>query len=67
MWMTTLVREVKKQLRDVYGMTPSRTVGDEPCFDNSPDGLYQMEIEGKTHWVAIISDKFHFLDKKEPK
>lgn len=48
-------------------MTPSRTVGDEPCFDNSPDGLYQMEIEGKTHWVAIISDKFHFLDKKEPK
>lgn len=67
MWMTQIVREAKLQLRDVYGLTPSRYDHNEPCFDNVPDGLYPMEVEGKTLWVAIISGKFHFLDKKEPK
>ena len=44
MWMTDFVREVKRQLRDVYGLTPSREADGEPCFDNVPDGLYPMVI-----------------------
>ena len=66
MWMTQFVKEVKKQLRDVYGHVPSRTVGDEPCFDHLPDAMYLMDIEGKLNYVAVINDKFYFLQKKEP-
>ncbi len=67
MWMTSFVREVKRQLRDVYGIAPSRIVDDEPCFDSLPDGLYPMEIEGKIEQVVVISNHFHFLEKKTPK
>lgn len=67
MWMTALVREVKRQLRDVYGLEPSRVVDGEPCFDQVPDGLYPMDAEGRRYWVAVIDDRFHFLDLKEPK
>ena len=67
MWMTQIVIEAKKQLRDVFGLEPSRMVDDEPCFDSVPDGLYPMEIDSKTWWAAVIEQRFHFLDKKEPK
>lgn len=66
--MTSFIREAKRQLCDIYGLTPSRVVeGDEPCFDDVPDGLYEMKIDGKTEYIAVIHNKFYILDKKEPK
>jgi hypothetical protein len=69
MWMTEYVREVKRQLRDVYGLTPSRTVGEEPCFENVQDGIYPMEvIPGKKEWVVVSQGKFIFcLEMKSPR
>lgn len=55
MWMSDYIREIKKQFRDKYGFTPSRTVGGEPCFDNIPDGNYPMRIEGKIDQVKITN------------
>ena len=66
MWMTQIVVEAKRQLRDVYGLVPSSVVGNECCFDNVPDGIYPMVMEEETMWVVLIGNKFYFLDKKEP-
>lgn len=57
MWMADYIREIKKQFRDKYGFTPSKTVGGEPCFDNIPDGMYPMRIEGKLDHVKIEKGK----------
>jgi hypothetical protein len=67
MWMTDFVRDVKRQLRDVYGLTPSRVADGEPCFEHVPNGLYLMTIEGKAWHVAVIDDRFHFLEVMKPK
>lgn len=48
------IREIKRRLRDDYGFEPSRTVGDEPCFDNFPDGAYPMHVGGKLDLVLVI-------------
>lgn len=66
--MTDHVREVKRQLRDVYGLTPDREEGGEPCFHNVPDGIYPMTIEGRQEYPAIIGQRFFFgLMMMEPK
>ena len=57
--MTSYICEIKKQWRDVYGFTPSRMVGDEPCFDNIPDGEYPMVINGKKDNVKLIDGKIN--------
>ena len=67
MWMTDFVREVKRQLRDVYGLTPSREADGEPCFDNVPDGLYPMVISCKSQHVCFIAQKMHLLELKLPR
>jgi hypothetical protein len=55
MWMTDYIREIKRQFRDVYLFVPDREQHGEPCFDNIPDGLYPMTIEGKLDNVKIIN------------
>jgi hypothetical protein len=59
--MTDYTREVKRQLRDVYRLTPSRTIGDEPCFDHIKDGIYPMVIGGRQEYPVIIAGKFYLL------
>jgi hypothetical protein len=58
MWMTDYVREVKRQLRDVYGLTPSREEGGEPCFENVPDGIYPMVVDGRSDNVVVNEGRF---------
>lgn len=62
MWMTSYVREVKRQLRDTYGFTPSETLGTSPdedlVFENFTDGNYPMTIEGKLDNVKVINGRF---------
>ncbi len=54
MMMTDYIREIKRQLRDVYGFTPSdRSTEDELVFDDVPDGEYPMEIEKQLDRVRI--------------
>ena len=67
MWMTGIVREVKRQLRDVYGVKPDRTENDEPCFDDIPDGVYPMTIDSEEEDIAVIDNKFYFLKRVVPK
>ncbi len=66
MWMTVLAQEVKRQFLDVYRMTPTRTVDGEPCFDRIPDGIYPMQIEGRTEYICVSDNRFFFLEMKEP-
>ena len=57
MWMTDYIHEIKRQFRDVYGFAPSKVEEiDDPIFDEGqiPDGVYPMEIEGKTDYVKIV-------------
>lgn len=57
--MDNYVVKVKRQLRDKYGFTPSRVVGDdEPYFGKIPDGEYPMTIDGKLDRVKVINGKF---------
>lgn len=55
MWMTAYIREIKNQFRDVYNFTPSNPGEDEPNFDNIPEGIYPMMIEGKLDNVKIVN------------
>jgi hypothetical protein len=69
MWMTDVVRETKRQLRDKYGFKPTHTIGtppfDEPVFAEGsiPDGEYPMDIGLD---VSIRNGKFYF-DRLVPK
>ena len=67
--MLSYIREIKINLRDVYGFKPNRTVGNgEPCFDSIPPGYYPMVIEGKKDWVEITSDgKINCCNFRKPK
>lgn len=66
--MTTFVKEVKRKLRDVYGLKPDRVAaGDDPCFVHVKDGYYPMEIDGITEHVVVVEGRFHFLKKMEPR
>lgn len=67
MWMTDYIREIKRQFRDVYHMKPSRTVGDEPCFNHIPDGEYPMKIEGKTDYVRVTDNSISCCNHKAKK
>lgn len=66
MWMFTYIIEVKKQLRDVYDFTPSRTSGGEPCFEHIPDGDYPMKIDGKLDHVKVVSNHISCYNFDEP-
>lgn len=58
MWMTLYIAEIKRQFRDVYKFKPSSTgPGDEPIFDNVPDGDYPMTIDGRLDRVKIVHGK----------
>lgn len=58
MWMTDHVREVKRQLRDVYGLVPDRVVDGEPCFDRVPDGIYPMTVGGRREYTVVSDNGF---------
>lgn len=59
MGMLDYIREIKRQLRDVYGFTPStRSTEHELVFDDVPDGDYPMTIEGKLDKVQVVNGKF---------
>lgn len=65
--MSTYIVEIKKQLRDVYKFKPSRTVGDEPCFEQIiPDGTYPMMINGKLDHVKLTNNHISCCNFDEP-
>lgn len=47
------INEIKIQFRDNYKFVPSGGTENDPLFDNIPDGVYPMEIEGKIDYVRI--------------
>lgn len=55
--MTEYIRAIKRKLATQYHFKPSRVVGDEPCFENLPDGVYPMEIDGRLDKVKIEGGK----------
>ncbi len=67
MWMTEYVFEIKKALRDQHHITPTRMVGDEPLFDNLPDGEYPVVIAGELDRVVVKDGRFLCCRTKEPR
>lgn len=53
--MTAYISEIKRQFRDVYNFTPNGGTENDPTFDNIPNGIYPMEIEGKIDNVKITN------------
>ena len=63
MWMTDYIKEVKQQLCDVHGFTPSdRSTDDNLVFDNLPDGEYPIITEGKLDRVHIEDGEISCLN-----
>lgn len=66
MWMTDYIREIKRQWRDVYGFVPREgSLPEEPLFDNIPDGVYPMTIDGKVDQVRLIDGKISCCNFEE--
>ena len=66
MWITAYILEIKKQLRDTHHIKPTRMVGEEPLFDDLPDGDYPMVIEGKLDRVRVVNGRFECCRFDEP-
>lgn len=66
MWMSSFFREVKKQLRDVYKLTPDREENGEPCFNKVLDNVYPITIENKTYYIAVSNNRFYIQEKIPP-
>lgn len=64
MWYTDYIKEIKRQLAEVYKFVPSpkSTEHEFIFFDNIPDGEYPMIIEGKVDYVKIINGQIHCLN-----
>lgn len=67
MWMTEYIREIKRQLRDVYKFQPSGGTERDPIFDSVSDGEYPMTIDGKLDRVRVVNGRFECCNfEKEP-
>ena len=60
MWMTDYIREIQRQLIDVYGYTERPNDPGVPA--SVPDGEYTMIIEGKVDRVRIVSGKISCMN-----
>lgn len=54
MWMTDYIKAIKRALRDQHKIKPDGGTKDEPLFDNLPDGVYPVTIEGKLDYVEVV-------------
>ena len=66
MWMTDYIREIQRQLIEVYGFQENPEKPGVPV--GVGDGDYPMTIEGKLDKVRIINDRIsccNFDDDKE--
>lgn len=63
--MLQYISKVKRQFRDKYGFIPTGGTEKEPLFDNIPDGVYPMEIDGKVDYVKIKGDSISCCNFKE--
>ena len=67
MWCFNYIKEVKRQLHTKYKFKPSRIVGNEYCFDNIPNGVYPMKIEGKIDYVKMVDGVIKYCDWEKKK
>ncbi len=67
--MIEYINAVKRGIRDQCGVVPTGGTTDEPLFDNVPDGVYPMVIDGKLDHVRIEAGKIfccNFLSGNSP-
>lgn len=64
MWMTTYIREIQRQLVEVYGYPERPDLPGVPV--SVPDGDYPMTIEGQVDRVRIIDGKIRCCNFDEP-
>ena len=63
MLMTDYIREIQRQLVEVYGL-PARD--DAPAVPKHvPDGEYPMTIDGKVDRVRVTDSKVHCCNTEE--
>ena len=66
--MILYVQEVKRQFRDVFGITPTGGDETEPLFDHIPNGIYPMKIDGKEDFTVVVEERmFFFMKMNVPK
>jgi len=53
--MFDYINKVRRGFRDQHGFKPASGTKEEPIFDNIPDGVYPMDIDGKTDNVKILN------------
>ena len=53
--MIGYINAVKRGFRDQCGCIPTGGTDHEPLFDNIPDGIYPMEINGRMDYVKIVN------------
>lgn len=51
--MISYINELKRGFRDQHNFTPTGGTKNEPLFDNIPDGIYPMTLEGKLDYVVL--------------
>lgn len=59
MWYTDYIREIRRQLIDVYGFKPLPNSTKKEPLTEAPDGEYPMTIEGKRDHVRIVKGIIH--------
>lgn len=60
MWMTDYIREIQRQLVDVYGYPPRADMPGVPS--GVPDGEYPMTIGGELDHVRIVDGKIRCMN-----
>lgn len=66
MWMTEYISAVKRGLRDQHGFVPTGGTDAEPLFDNIPDGLYPMDVDGRIDRVRIEAGRIYCCNFAAP-
>jgi hypothetical protein len=64
MWMTQYVMAVKRGFRDQHGITPTGGTADDPTYEEIPDGVYPMTIDGETDYVMVKDNRLSMCNFK---
>lgn len=67
MGMVGTIRDIKRQLWHRYGIEPVGLAHGEPIFENIPDGVYEVMLDGKHESVAIENNSIRILPRRQPR
>jgi hypothetical protein len=57
---TNYANQIRCQFRDVFNFVPTGGTIDVTTFNNIPNGIYEMKINGKVDKVKVINREVRF-------